>query len=112
MEKKKCSGCKEQKVLDSFYKNKNMKDGHSNYCIDCTKENSKKYFTRRKHKVSNSENDDIIKMVLLSNMNNIDTSDNKFVKIVIIEKLCYALIDEINKLKEMISQSTEVEQGQ
>lgn len=110
MEKKKCSGCKEQKLLGSFYKNKNMKDGHSNYCVDCTKENSKKYFQRRKYKVANSENDDIIKMVLLSNMNNVDTSDNKMVKIMIVEKLCYALLDEINKLKDMITQSSDIEQ--
>lgn len=110
MEKKKCSGCKEQKVLDSFYKNKNMKDGHSNYCIECTKDNSKKYFERRKQKTVSIDNDEIIKMVLLSNMNNIDTPDNQLLKIVLVEKLCYALIDEIGKLKEMISQTANAEQ--
>jgi hypothetical protein len=108
MEKKKCSGCKEQKNLEAFYKNKNMKDGHSNYCIDCTKDNSKKYFERRKQKY-HSENEEIIKMVLLSNLNNTDVTDNKLLKLMLIEKLSYALMDEITKLKEMIANTADVD---
>ena len=46
MNEKKCSGCKTTKTIDNFYKNKLVLDGHSNYCIECTRENSKKYFQR------------------------------------------------------------------
>jgi hypothetical protein len=34
---KKCFKCNEIKSLDNFYKQKSMKDGHVNKCIDCTK---------------------------------------------------------------------------
>ncbi len=34
---KKCFECKIEKELKEFYKNKSMKDGHVNKCIDCTK---------------------------------------------------------------------------
>ena len=47
---KRCSGCKTTKTLENFYKNKLVLDGHSNYCIDCTRENSRKYFQRKKEK--------------------------------------------------------------
>ena len=43
---KRCSGCKTPKTIDNFYKNKLVLDGHSNYCIDCTRENSKRYFQK------------------------------------------------------------------
>lgn len=109
MEKKKCSGCKEHKKMDAFYKNKTMKDGRSNYCIECTKDNTKKYFQRKKLK-HNSENEEIIKMVLLSNINNTDVTDNKVLKLMLIEKLTYALIDEITKLKEMIVNTADIEE--
>ena len=39
---KKCSGCQEDLPLTEFYKNKRMNDGHSIYCVSCTKENSRK----------------------------------------------------------------------
>jgi hypothetical protein len=63
---KRCSGCKTPKSLDSFYKNKLVLDGHSNYCIDCTRENSKKYFQRKKLKISKIENDTLLKMAFLN----------------------------------------------
>ena len=47
MNQKKCSGCKMSKPVDNFYKNKLVLDGHSNYCIECTRENSKRYFQRK-----------------------------------------------------------------
>ena len=45
---KRCSTCKIEKDLLSFYKNKCFKDGHQNECIDCAKIRNSK----RKSKVS------------------------------------------------------------
>ena len=73
---KKCSGCKSSKLVDQFYKNRLVLDGHSNYCIECTRENSKKYFQRKKERVAKSENDNLMKMVLLSNFSNESDSGN------------------------------------
>ena len=47
---KRCCGCKTPKPLDNFYKHKKQSDGHSPYCIECTRENSKRYFQRKKEK--------------------------------------------------------------
>jgi hypothetical protein len=99
--KKKCSGCKDEKTLDSFYKNKLVLDGHSNYCVDCTKKNSKKYFQRKKERVAKEESDSLMKKVLLSNYtNDTDTvnADN-LMKILLIEKMCNSIIDELQNLK-------------
>lgn len=41
MIKKKCTKCSKNKTLDSFYKNKNFKDGRSYYCKDCVKKDHK-----------------------------------------------------------------------
>ena len=102
MEKqKRCSGCKESKSLDQFYKNKLVLDGHSNYCIDCTRENSKKYFQRKKEKIAKSESENLMKMVLLNNYNNdIDnTNADNLMKILMIEKMCKSILDELENLK-------------
>ena len=102
MEKqKRCSGCKESKSLDQFYKNKIVLDGHSNYCIDCTRENSKKYFQRKKEKIAKSESENLMKMVLLNNYNNdIDnTNADNLMKILMIEKMCKSILDELENLK-------------
>lgn len=37
---KTCFKCKKEKTLDAYYKHSEMKDGHLNKCIDCTKANS------------------------------------------------------------------------
>ena len=37
METKKCFKCEKEKELSMFYKHKEMKDGHLNKCIECTK---------------------------------------------------------------------------
>ena len=50
MELKKCTKCKQDLPSDKFYKNKLTKDGHSIYCVDCTKINSKMYFEKKKVK--------------------------------------------------------------
>ena len=102
MEKqKRCSGCKESKSLNQFYKNKLVLDGHSNYCVDCTRENSKKYFQRKKEKVAKSESENLMKMVLLNNYNNdIDnTNADNLMKILMIEKMCKSILDELENLK-------------
>lgn len=98
---KKCSGCKTSKSFDQFYKNKLVLDGHSNYCIECTRENSKKYFQRKKERVAKSENDNLMKMVLLSNFSNESDTVNadNLMKILMIEKMVKSTLDEIEGLK-------------
>lgn len=103
MEKtKKCSGCKDEKQLSNFYKNKLVLDGHSNYCIDCTRQNSKKYFQRKKEKTAKEESDNLMKMVLLSNYNSTtedNTNADSLMKILMIEKMCKSILDELETLK-------------
>jgi len=90
MEKtKRCSGCKDEKEIDNFYKNKLVLDGHSNYCIECTRQNSKRYFQRKK-------------MVLLSNYNSANednTNADSLMKILMIEKMCKSILEELDTLK-------------
>jgi hypothetical protein len=94
---KKCTGCKKEQPLSNFYKNKLVHDGHSNYCVDCTRVNSKKYFQRKKEKVVRVENDNLMKMVLLSN-NDSNNADN-LMKVMMIEKMCKTILDEVEHLK-------------
>lgn len=99
--KKKCSGCKCELTIDNFYKNKLVIDGHSNYCIECTRKNSKKYFQKKKEKFIKNENENLMKMVILSNYNsNVDNvhADN-LMKILMIEKMCKSIMVELNTLK-------------
>lgn len=111
MEKtKKCSGCKNEKELKYFYKNKLVLDGHSNYCIPCTKENSKKYFQRKKEKTKKVESDNLMKMVLLQNYSSeVDnTNADSLMKILMIEKLCKSILDELGNLKQSYIKSENV----
>jgi hypothetical protein len=94
---KRCSGCKKTLSIDNFYKNKLVIDGHSNYCINCTRENSKKYFVRKKEKLSKLENDNLMKIALLSNTDS-NNADN-LMKIMMIEKMCKTILDELEHLK-------------
>ena len=102
MEKhKKCTGCKGEFPLSNFYKNKLIHDGHSNYCVDCTKVNSKKYFQRKKERTFKVENENLLKMVLLNNYqqeNNSPQADN-LMKILMIEKMCKSVLEEVENLK-------------
>ena len=104
---KKCSGCKEIKTVDSFYKNKLVLDGHSNYCVDCTKQNSKRYFQRKKEKIDKTESDNLMKMVILSNYSNdIDsTNADNLMKILMIEKMCKYILYEKSYLKKTYSKT-------
>ncbi len=97
LKNKKCSGCKEVLPIENFYKNKLVIDGHSNYCIDCTRENSKKYFVRKKEKLSKLENDNLMKIALLSNTDS-NNADN-LMKIMMIEKMCKTILEELEHLK-------------
>jgi hypothetical protein len=94
---KKCTGCRKEQPLSNFYKNKLVHDGHSNYCVDCTRVNSKKYFQRKKEKVTKVENDNLMKMVLLSD-NDSNNADN-LMKVMMIEKMCRTILDEVEHLK-------------
>jgi hypothetical protein len=111
MEKtKKCSGCKEGKELINFYKNKLVLDGHSNYCITCTKENSRKYFQRKKERTKKIESDNMMKMVLLQNYSSeIDTLNaDGLMKVLMIEKLCKTMLEELTTLKQSFVKSENV----
>ena len=103
---KSCIGCREEQEIENFYKNKLVLDGHSNYCINCTKENSKRYFQRKKEKQQKMENDNHMKMVLLSNFNgNVDQKNaDNLVKIMMIEKMCSSILDELSNLKKSFLQ--------
>jgi hypothetical protein len=94
---KKCTGCKKELAINSFYKNKLIHDGHSNYCVDCTKVNSKKYFERKKERIIKTENDNLMKMALLSDSDS--TSADNLMKIMMIEKMCKTILDELEHLK-------------
>lgn len=112
MEKhKKCTGCKGEFPITNFYKNKLIHDGHSNYCIDCTKVNSKKYFQRKKERTVKVENENLLKMVLLNNYQQETASPqaDNLMKILMIEKMCKNVLDEIENLKRsFVKTETEV----
>jgi hypothetical protein len=98
---KRCSGCKTLKPLTQFYKNKLVLDGHSNYCTTCTKENSKRYFQRKKEKMTKIENDNLLKMAFLSSETIKDGSTNadNLMNILMIEKMIKSISDELGDLK-------------
>ena len=112
MEKhKKCTGCKGEFPITNFYKNKLIHDGHSNYCIDCTKVNSKKYFQRKKERTVKVENENLLKMVLLTNYQQETASPqaDNLMKILMIEKMSKNVLDEIENLKRsFVKTETEV----
>jgi hypothetical protein len=111
MEKtKRCSGCKDVKSMNQFYKNKLVLDGHSNYCIGCTKQNAKKYFQRKKERVAKIENENLMKMVLLSNYTNeMDTQNaDNLMKILMIEKMCKSVLNELEDLKKSFTKTENI----
>lgn len=62
MKNKRCSKCKEEKLLSEFHKNKAQNDGYNNYCKECDKIRQKKYyqdnkiFVDKKHKIKRNKN--------------------------------------------------------
>jgi hypothetical protein len=98
---KRCSGCKTPKTLDNFYKNKLVLDGHSNYCVDCTKENSRKYFQRKKEKISKKENDTLLKMAFLNSdtVGDVSVNAENLMRIMMIEKMISSINSELSNLK-------------
>ena len=107
---KRCSGCKTPKPLDSFYKNKLVLDGHSNYCIECTRENSKKYFQRKKLKISKIENDTLLKMAFLNSdtVGNVSVNAENLMKIMMIEKMISSITTELSNLKNNVIKSENI----
>jgi hypothetical protein len=76
-------------------------DGHSNYCVECTKTNSKKYFQRKKDRTVKLENENLMKMMFINNYTqetHTPQADN-LMKILMIEKMCKSLLDEVENLK-------------
>ena len=100
MSEKKCSGCKQDLPIKNFYKNRNMSDGHSSYCIDCTRENSKRYFLRKKEKITKNYNDNSIRTAILSNLSTTEsTNAENLMKILMIEKMLKNVETELEYLK-------------
>ena len=100
MSEKKCSGCKQELSIENFYKNRNMSDGHSSYCIDCTRENSKRYFQRKKEKFVKTENNNLLKAVIMSNINTAENINaENLMKILMIEKMLKSVTEELEILK-------------
>lgn len=110
MELKKCTKCKQDLPLERFYKNKLTKDGHSIYCVDCTKINSKKYFNKKKIKTAKVENDNLMKMALLNKFNGKLTEEevNQLMRIMLIEKMVSNINDEILQLKQQYVKTEEL----
>ena len=50
MLKKRCGGCKIEKDISNFYKNKRKKDGYQNYCVSCMKKTNACSFQKHKKK--------------------------------------------------------------
>lgn len=100
MSEKKCSGCKQELPIEKFYKNRNMSDGHSSYCVECTRDNSKRYFQRKKEKYTKAENNNLLKAVIMSNINTAENINaENLMKILMIEKMLKSVTDELEILK-------------
>jgi len=100
MSEKKCSGCKQELPIKNFYKNRNMSDGHSSYCVECTRENSKRYFQRKKEKYTKAENNNLLKAVIMSNINTVENINTEnLMKILMIEKMLKSVSDELEIIK-------------
>lgn len=98
---KKCSGCQEEKPLKEFYKNKRMNDGHSIYCVSCTKDNSKKYHQRKKNRIKTTYNEEIVKNMILNNLISENSNPNAeiIMKLMIIERTLRTSLEEIESIK-------------
>jgi hypothetical protein len=105
---KRCSGCKTPKTLDNFYKNKLILDGHSNYCVDCTRENSKKYFQRKKQRITKIENDNLVKMAFMNGDNEVSPNADNLMKILMVEKMLKSVFDELENLKQNLVKSENI----
>lgn len=105
---KKCSGCQEEKPLSDFYKNKRMNDGHSIYCVDCTRNNSKKYHQRKKVRIQTNHNEEVIKNMVINNLVNENSNPHAetIMKLMIVERTLKTSLDEIEQIK--LNLSTQV----
>lgn len=110
MNEKRCTKCKNSKPIDQFYKNKLTPDGHSIYCVDCTKINSKKYFDKKKIESTKVENENLMKMALINNFNGkLDEKEaSQLMKILMIEKMNNLITEEISNLKRFYIKSDEI----
>lgn len=48
---KQCVGCKEEKTMSMFGKNKSQKDGLHYYCKECRKTHSRNYYEKNKERI-------------------------------------------------------------
>lgn len=109
-EQKKCTGCKETKPLEGFYKNKLILDGHSNYCIECTRENSKKYHQRKKERLLKEQSTQMVqnRLMLDFSVDSETKNADNLMKLLMIEKLCKSIMGEVDSLKvAMMTSATE-----
>jgi len=102
---KKCSGCKEELPLSSFYKNKRTNDGHSIYCVTCTKENSRKYHQRKKNRLQKVHSDEVVKNMVINNLisENANPNAEVLMKLIMTERLLENALTELRSLKLTVS---------
>jgi len=105
IDKKKCSGCKEELPISKFYKNKRMHDGHSIYCISCTRENSQKYHQRKKNKMKINQSEEIVKNMVINNLvsDHMNPNAEVIMKLIMTERLLKNALDEIQTIKPSLS---------
>lgn len=53
--KKRCSYCRNVKLINDFWKNTSRKDKHQSICIECHKYLSKKYYKKKENKKRHAE---------------------------------------------------------
>jgi type VI protein secretion system component VasA len=100
---KKCSGCKEELPLSSFYKNKRTNDGHSIYCVTCTKENSRKYHQRKKNRLQKVHSDEVVKNMVINNLISENANAEVLMKLIMTERLLENALTELRSLKLTVS---------
>jgi hypothetical protein len=102
---KKCSGCQQDKSITEFYKNKRMHDGHSIYCVSCTRENSQKYHQRKKNKMRINQSEEIVKNMMINNLvsDHMNPNAEVIMKLIMTEKLLQNVIEEIQSIKVSLS---------
>lgn len=101
-----CTGCKEKKPLDLFYKNKTNEDGKSIYCKTCTKLNAKKYYQKKLLKLASENNGISIKDSIFPS-NFISLNERKTditLKVALIQRLMLTVNAEIKDLVDVISE--------
>lgn len=82
-----------------------MHDGHSIYCISCTRENSQKYHQRKKNKMKINQSEEIVKNMVINNLvsDHMNPNAEVIMKLIMTERLLKNALDEIQTIKLSLS---------